>query len=101
MDQLPPANGRDWTDKERAQIRRLEQVCRNAAHWEMECSHTDTGDPWCVIYDRDQHTIILHIARIDRRYIVVWPPRQRSATMTGMEAAVDAALAELLTAEPP
>ena len=66
MDQLPPGKGQDWTDEERAEIRRIEQVCRAAAHWELECSHTDAGDPWCVIYDRHSHQIVPHMARIDR-----------------------------------
>ncbi len=98
MDQLAPGNGRDWTDEERAQIRRLEQVCRDAPHWEMECSHTDAGDPWCVIYDRHEHRIVLHIARIDRRYVVVSPKLHRSASKGTMAAAVDLAVAEMIAA---
>ena len=39
--------------------------------------------------------IALHIARIDRRYIVEWPPRQRSVTMATIELAINIALAEL------
>ena len=96
MDQLPPGNGHKWTDEERSQIRRLEQVCRDAAHWEMECSHTDAGDPWCVIYDCHEHPTILHIARIDRRYVVVSPILQRSASKATMAAAVDLALSEMI-----
>ena len=69
--------------------------CRSIAHWEMECSFTDAGDPWCVIYDRREHCIVLHIARIDRRYVVVWPRRRRSVNT--MKAAVDMALADLVS----
>ncbi len=97
MEGMAPAPGTDWTDGERAEIDRLEALCRETKHWELECSYTDAGDPWCVVYDRDQHRIVLHIARTDRRYVVVWPYRQRSVTKIGMEAAVDAALSELLT----
>ena len=98
MDQLPPRNGHDWTDEERAQIRRIEQVCRDVAHWELECSHTDAGDPWCVIYDQQEHRIVLHIARIDRRYVVVSPTLQRSASKATMAAAVDLALSQMIAA---
>jgi hypothetical protein len=56
-----------WTDDEWAQISRLETLCRSIQHWELDCRHTDVGDPWCVIYDRHEHRVILHIARIDRR----------------------------------
>ena len=61
----------------------------------MECSHTDAGDPWCVIYDRREHRIVLHIARIDRRYVVVWPTRQRSVNTPTMEAAFSCLSTEL------
>ena len=94
---LAPLPGSDWTDDERAQISRLESLCRSIEHWELDCSHTDVGDPWCVIYDRHEHRIILHIARIDRRYVVVWPPRQRSMNIATVEVAVDMALAELVS----
>src|SRR6516162_6786824 len=97
MARLAPLPGTDWTDDERTQISRLEAVCRNTEHWELECLHTDEGDPWCVIYDRHQHRIVLHIARIDRRYVVVWPPRQRSMTTETMERAVEAAIIELVS----
>ena len=63
----------------------------------MECSHTDAGDPWCIIYDRQEHRIVLHIARIDRRYVVVCPTRQRSMNIATVEVAVDMALAELVS----
>jgi hypothetical protein len=94
---MAPSPGTDWTDNERAHIGRLEKLCRGTEHWEMECSFTDAGDPWCVIYDLQEHRILLHIARIDRRYVVVWPPRQRSVNMATMEAAVDKALTELVS----
>src|SRR5690242_4927886 len=98
MDQLPPANGRNWTDEERAQIRRLEEVCENTAHWELECSDTDAGDPWCAIYDQQERRFVLHIARNDRRYVVVSLTLQRSASKATMVAAVDLALSEMISA---
>jgi hypothetical protein len=44
-----PLPGQDWTDSERAEIRRLEKVCDASEHWTLECSQTDIGDPWCVV----------------------------------------------------
>jgi hypothetical protein len=38
------------------------------------------------------HRIILHIARIERQYVVVWPREQRSAKTAIMALAVDMAL---------
>ena len=41
-----PLPGQDWTDNERAEIRRLEKVCDASEHWMVECTQTDVDDPW-------------------------------------------------------
>ena len=87
-----PLPGQDWTDNERAEIRRLEKVCDASEHWMVECTQTDVGDPWCIIYDHQHHRIILHIARIEGQYVVVWPREQRSAKTAIMALAIDMAL---------
>ena len=94
MVMLPPLSGSAWSESECAHIDRLRTVCKNAVHWELESSRTDAGDPWCIIYDRHQHLIILHFARIDRRYVIVWPQLKRSANRATIAAAVDLALTE-------
>jgi hypothetical protein len=86
---------RDWTEFERGQIHRLEDFCTDKAHWVVECSHTDIGDPWCVIYDRWRQRVILHIARIDMRYVVAFPPSGSAITKPTLVAAVEVALAKL------
>ena len=80
MAMLPPLPGGDWRGEECAHIDRLRTACKNTEHWELESSRTDAGDPWCLIYDRHQHRIVLHFARIDRRYVIVWPQLKRSAS---------------------
>jgi hypothetical protein len=90
-----PFPGTDWTDDERAEIRRLEKVCHAAGDWDLECSHTDAGDPWCVVYDRTLERTILHIARIDRQYVVVWPREQVSEKTAIMAVAIDIAIGGL------
>jgi hypothetical protein len=87
-----PSRGPDWSDNERAEIRRLEKVCDSSEHWRVECSQTDIGDPWCIVYDREHHRIILHITRMERQYVVVWPREQRSAKTASMALAIDMAL---------
>jgi hypothetical protein len=89
---IVPFPGTDWTNGERAEIRRLEQICDGSEDWSLECSHTDAGDPWCVVYDRHQERIILHIARIDRQYVLVWPREQRSEKTSIMAVVIDLAL---------
>jgi hypothetical protein len=70
-------------------------VCEASDHWTLECSHTDVGDPWCIVYDREEHRIILHIARIERHYVVVWPGENRSAKTAVMAVAIERALERL------
>ena len=94
MVMLPPLSGSVWSEAECAHIDRLRTVCKNAVHWDLESSRTDAGDPWCIIYDRHQDLTILHFARIDRRYVIVWPQLKRSANRATIAAAVDLALTE-------
>jgi hypothetical protein len=90
-----PLPDQDWTESEHAEIRRLEKVCDASEHWTLECSQTDIGDPWCIVYDQEQHRIILHITRIEGQYVVVCPREQRSAKTAIMALAIDMALEEL------
>ena len=75
------------------EISRLHEACKVIDYCcRLECSHSEEADPWCVLYDPRDHSIILHIARIDRRYVVVFGserPPKRMATVAG---AVDTAL---------
>jgi hypothetical protein len=57
----------DWTADERAEIRRLEKFCEASDDWILECSHTDAGDPWCVVYDERHQRSVVHIARFEGR----------------------------------
>jgi hypothetical protein len=86
MSSLAPPSGTNWTDQETAQIHRLRAACDG--QFELECSKTDAGDPWCVLYDQD-HRVVLHLARIDRRYVIVWPLEHRSIKTATLEAAID------------
>jgi hypothetical protein len=94
MATLPPNKGRQWTVEEEAEIARLRAACGDHERRILECSHTDEGDPWCVIYDRPHQRIIIHLARIDRRYVVVVPLKGSSWTAT-MKRAVDLAIAHV------
>jgi hypothetical protein len=96
MQEMAPVPGTDWSSDERAYIRQLEARCRSGGDLELEYSFTDAGDPCCVVYDRHEHRIVMHIARSDRRYVVMWPQRRRSVNTATMEAAVEIALAELV-----
>jgi hypothetical protein len=60
--------------------------------------HIPLLDPWCVVCDRHQNRVLIHIARIDRRYIVACPMKKRSRRTATIEAAIDVAFAELCIA---
>jgi hypothetical protein len=95
MATVAPMPGIGWSEHEREHIGRLEALCRDAPDWETECSQTDAGDPWCVVYDRRHHRTLLHIARIDRRYLIVWPEQQKSVRTATIAKAVDMAVADI------
>jgi hypothetical protein len=94
MRNLTPKSG-EWTEAEQIEIERLRSACRVVDHWDVDCDRTDAGDPWCIVYDRRQRRIIVHIARIDLRYVVVCPMIQRSIWAPSLGAAVDIALGEI------
>jgi hypothetical protein len=94
MPTLRPKKAREWTSEEEAEIVRLRAVCGDGERWTLECSHTDEGDPWCIIFNQPHHRVILHVARIDRRYVVVVPLKGSSWIAT-MNAAVDLAIAHI------
>jgi hypothetical protein len=75
-----PLNGQDWTESEQAEIRRQSCVMRPRAG--LGISHMDGGDPWCIIYDEQRQRIPLHIARIERQYVVVWREQRVAKTQS-------------------
>jgi hypothetical protein len=66
----------------------------------VECTHTNAGDPWCVVYDQWRHRVILHIARTDLQYVVALPREDRTEKKRTMPDAVEMALARLKAYEP-
>ena len=83
----------DWTDTERLELVRLEEFC--AQRYILECSHTDEGDPWCVVFLRGQHEILLHIAKLDHGYVAVAPQEHRSLRTSRLSDAIRFGLAAL------
>ena len=94
MPSILPPKTQDWTDRELAEIERVKEACACHPLFEIECSHTDEGDPWCIVYDQARNQIILHIARIDRRYVLV-RPMKGSERCTSIGAAIETALSWL------
>lgn len=92
MPALAPSSGHEWTKYELAEIGRLRKAYESFEGWQLECSHTDEGDPWCIIYDQLNQRPILHVARIDRRYVVAWPAERVSKWTATIPAAIDVAL---------
>lgn len=96
MSMLAPSTGREWTEAELVELSRLRESCETHGHQELTCDQTDAGDPWCVIHDRSSDSILLHLARIDRRYVVVFPSNKTAARwFSTIRAAVDLASKEV------
>ena len=85
MPRLPLSGRRIGLSKSTRKLAVSKRCALRLTHWSLDCDHTDAGDPWCVIYDEQHHRIVLHIARIERRYVVVWPWESRSAETTGAD----------------
>jgi len=94
---VTPRRG-DWTDQELCQLERIRAECSALLGFELECAHTYEGDPWFLVYDRDREQVVLHIARIDRRYVMARASWPKPLTVASLSAAVDAALDELYRA---
>lgn len=86
---LPGREG-DWTARERRQLSRL-VACAAIQDWDLSYGCAEAGAPWCIVHDM-QGDVVVHIARIERRYVVGWQQGQQSARFMTLKAAVDLAL---------
>jgi hypothetical protein len=90
---------RTWdngSSAEAVQIGRLKRACAIIdCYWDIQCGCSDEGDPWCAVYDWGQDRAILHVARIDGRYLVAFPLSMHTSSTATLQAAIDAALIEL------
>jgi hypothetical protein len=73
----------------------LQNACGQTEHWRLDFSHTEAGDPWCIMYDERQRRTVFDISRIDDSYVVAWPSRGQTAKTGTMADAVELALARL------
>jgi hypothetical protein len=85
----------DWTQQELCELDRIRVRCLPHSSFELQCSHTDEGDPWCIVYERERERIVLHIARIDCRYVMARASHAKLFTASSLSAAINAALDEL------
>ena len=53
------------------------------------------GDPWCIVWDRERELVVLHIARIDCRYVMARASHPKPLTVSSLSAAINTALDEL------
>jgi hypothetical protein len=91
----PAAQPGCWSIPEQIQIDRIRHLCQKCPLLEFDCGQTDEGDPWFVVYDREREQVVLHVARIECRYVIVRASRPKPLTAALLSAAVDAALDDL------
>lgn len=58
-----------WSDREKHELLRLHQAFPQP-DYEIDCGTSDRRDPWCVVTRSLHEEIIVHIARINRQYVV-------------------------------
>lgn len=89
-------NHQRWSEEEQREIARLQEACRAVDFYRLECNETDEGDPWCSVCDDRNHTVAVHIARIERRYIVVFQSSLQPLRMSSLGGAVDLILQQMM-----
>jgi len=94
----PPGHHGCWSVPERIQIERIRNLCEKCSQVEFDGGQTDEGDPWFIVYDCERNELVLHIARIDRRYVLIRASRPRPIAVTSLSAAINAALDDLYRA---
>jgi hypothetical protein len=86
-----PQSHHDWSDAEKSELERLRSAWP-PPNYELECGLTDDGDPWCVVRDLSRDVIVIHLARIERRYAILRSDREMSTTSTLLSRAIDLAI---------
>ena len=94
----PPVVRGCWSVPERIQIERIRYLCEQSLQWEFDGGQTDEGDPWFIVYDHEHDLVVVHIARIDRRYVMGRASSPNALTVAILSGAVDAALDDLYRA---
>ena len=94
----PPVVRGCWSVPERIQIERIRYLCEKSLQLEFEGGQTDEGDPWFIVYDHEHDLVVVHIARIDRRYVMGRASSPKALTVAILSGAVDAALDDLYRA---
>ena len=82
--------GIPWTMRE---LVRLTQMQRALARYglRVECEHgtSDEGDPFTDVYAVGTGKLVVHIARIGRRYVIAWPDRPAATWTYDLARAID------------
>jgi hypothetical protein len=86
-------DGGDWTGAERARLEALVgQFAKAGVTVEVIYGVTEDGDPWCVVKDENED-VLLHVARIDGRFVVHQAADNSLAEATDLPAALGHQLA--------
>ena len=84
-----------WTQQGLRELDRIRAECTPHSSFDAVI---DEGEFWCIVWDREREFVVLHIARIDCRYVMARANHPKLFTAPSLSAAINAALDELLRA---
>jgi hypothetical protein len=86
-----------------AELDRLGGALRTAMKAvQVECRRTDEGQPWCTVRDEnDRDRVLVHVARAEHAYILLWPQDGRWERVQEVRPPVELASPGEAAAAPP
>ena len=81
----PSAN---WNSCEQSELNRL-AAAYPPPHFDIQFGITEDGDPWCAVSDSGLDRVIVHIARLSRSYVVIFPDRNLNKKVAHIKTAID------------
>lgn len=68
------STSKKWTRSEQAMLADMQQaLLLQGLVTSCEHGETDQGEPWTVIFRSSDDAMVAHVARIDGRYVLLWP----------------------------
>lgn len=79
-----------WTMRERVRLTQIQRaLVRSGLNIQCEHGTSDEGDPFADFCEVRTGKLVVHVARIDRRYVIAWPDGSSVTRTHDLSRAVD------------